>query len=257
MTQGVVQNRFLQLDISPVETLHVTLGFSERLEFPAAWRNRPLAEWNMDSEDVVLRYLFRNFQPNRHLEFGTWEGDGVVRCCEESGATVWTINLLAGEDKPEGGWAYGTDDVSLAQKTGRIERLATYHANWVRTDAYEMIGHRYLERGFGNRVCQIYADSRHWDTSRYPDGFFDSVLVDGGHTPDVVRADTAHAVRLLRPGGMLIWHDFCPLEQAPDISAAARDVADVIAEQQQDIRKSFKTLFWIEPTWMLVGIKSV
>jgi hypothetical protein len=152
--------------------------------------------------------------------------------------------------------AYGSDDASLAQKTGRVQRLTTDHATWVRTDAYEMIGHKYLERGLGHRVCQIYADSRRWDTSQYPDGFFDSVFIDGGHTPDVVRADTATAMRLLCRGGMLIWHDFCPLEDASEFSPAARDVADIIAEKQREIQRCFHPLFWIEPTWLLVGIKS-
>lgn len=58
----------------------------------------------------------------------------------------------------------------------------TYH----RTDAGGYIGRIYRERGLGHRVRQVYCDSRDWNTANYPADFFDSVLIDGGHQPDVV-----------------------------------------------------------------------
>jgi hypothetical protein len=251
-----VRPAFEHLDVISVDHLHQHLGFREPLQYPVEWRNRPVKDWTMESDGFVLRYLFRNFRPNRHLEFGTWEGDGVIRCVEECDATVWTLNLLEGECKAGGEWTYATDDPSLAGKSANAERLVTNHGTWVRTDAYGMIGHKYLERGLGHRVCQIYADSRRWDTAHYPDGFFDSIFVDGGHAPDVVRADTKHSLRLLRRGGLLIWHDFCPLEAAADISPAARDVAEYIAAEQHVLRRRFSPLMWIAPSWLLIGIKT-
>ena len=209
----------------------------------------------MESDDFLLRYLFRYFKPRRHLEFGTWEGDGVIRCLEECDATVWTLNLLEGEARSSGEWTYASDDPSLADKSPNSEQLVTNHGTWVRTDAYGMIGHKYLERGLGHRVCQIYADSRRWDTTQYPDGFFDSVFVDGGHTRDIVKADTENSLRLLRPGGLLIWHDFCPLEDAADVSPAARDVAAFIEGEHSNLRRRFKPLLWGYPSWLLLGVK--
>jgi hypothetical protein len=50
-------------------------------------------------------------------------------------------------------------------------------------------------------VAQVYTDSREWDTSHYPDGFFDSCLIDGGHTQDIVVSDTMQALRLVRSEG--------------------------------------------------------
>ena len=85
-------------------------------------------------------------------------------------------------------------------------------ATWVRTDAHGLIGRKYLNAGWGNRVCQIYADSRDWDTRHYPRGFFDSAFIDGGHAYDVVANDTqpgdragpagrtGHVARLLSAG---------------------------------------------------------
>jgi len=88
---------------------------------------------------------------------------------------------------------------------------AIEHAN---NDDYmairEVVSRRYREAGFGHRVCQIYCDSRTWDTSAYPRDFFDSVLIDGGHSADVVLSDTRKAFEVTRPGALIMWHDFCP-----------------------------------------------
>ncbi|GAG34474.1 unnamed protein product, partial [marine sediment metagenome] len=60
-----------------VEQLHNRLGFKEPLKYPPTSRNKPLTAFNMDIDDSpILRYLYRNFQPRRHLEFGTWQGGG-------------------------------------------------------------------------------------------------------------------------------------------------------------------------------------
>src|SRR5262249_35354318 len=152
------------------------LQFAERLPSPEPPIARPPSEWTMASDDVVLRYVFRNFRPDRHLEFGTWEGDGVLRCVEECDAIVWTINLLEGETKDTGEWAYGAEERLVGATGIHGERLVTTDTTWIRTDAYGMIGHKYLSRNFGHRVCQIYCDSRIWSADKYPAGFFDTAF---------------------------------------------------------------------------------
>src|SRR5262245_54839629 len=87
-------------------TLGAVLGFSEPICMPERWITLSLQDWEMAADDFLLRYLFRNFRPSRHLEFGTWLGDGVVRCVEECDATVWTVNPLEGETLADGRWAY-------------------------------------------------------------------------------------------------------------------------------------------------------
>ena len=79
--------------------------------------------------------VFREFRPMRHLEFGTWLGDGVLRCVEECLASVWTVNLLEGETKPDGQWAYGEMDTGQwTSPTQWSERLVTNDGVWVRPD---------------------------------------------------------------------------------------------------------------------------
>lgn len=222
---------------------------------------RSLGDWHMEEDDApVFAYLYRYFQPRRHLEFGTWQGFGTRLCLESCSATVWTLNLPEGESKADGSWAYGErvrDETQAPPGAVRVNfgqdesGPRTYH----RTDAGGYIGRLYRENGLGHRVCQIYCDSRQWDTSAYPPGFFDSVLVDGGHQHDVVVNDTRKAVPLLRSGGLMLWHDYCP---HPDILARSQVTQGVVGAIQTllpELAEQFSDLFWVDPSYILVGIK--
>jgi len=245
-----------EIETIPVDELHRALGVAHPIDFPRRWRVQPLAQWKMEADDVILRYVFRNLRPSRHLEFGTWRGDGVVRCVEECDATVWTINVLAGETRPNGDWAYGELIDEETPPAIWTERLVTNGGLWMRTDSYGQIGRVYLEAGWGGRVCQIYADSREWDTRAYPDGFFDTAFIDGSHVADVVENDTRKTLRLVRGGGLVVWHDFCPLDEVTRVCESTRDVVSFIRGHLGELRPHFSKLFWVDPSWLLVGIRS-
>jgi len=121
------------------------------------------------------------------------------------------------------------------------------------TDSFGYIGRLYLERGLGSRVCQIYSDSTKWDISNYPTGFFDTVLIDGGHQEDVVISDTRKAFELLKKGGLIMWHDFCP--PIYDKFETTLGVMRAIHQQWEWINEQTLKLFWIYPSWILVGVK--
>lgn len=241
-----------------VSDLHKRLGSPVPLDYPASSLKKALTEWKMELDDSpIFRYLYRTIQPKRHLEFGTWQGDGVIYCLEESNSTVWTINLLEGEKYPDGSWAYPgfssfPDHLPLWSIWKKLSRK-----NYIcQTDALGFIGKHYMEKGMGNRVCQIYCDSRQWDTSNYPDGFFDTVLIDGGHQEDTVRSDTQKALSLLRPGGIIMWHDFCPDEEVYNRCSSTRGVMDFIRVELKGLKSLLKDIFWVNPSWILIGIKS-
>jgi predicted O-methyltransferase YrrM len=69
------------------------------------------------------------------------------------------------------------------------------------------VGSRFAGAPQAARIHQLYGDSRAFDFSPWA-GRVDLVLVDGGHEPDVVTADSRHAFELLRPGGLIIWDDY-------------------------------------------------
>lgn len=215
----------------------------------------------MEEDDApILQFLYRTHQPRRHLEFGTWQGWGTVLCLEACDATVWTINLPDGEIRPDGTWAYGhrildasNSPEGIITETFGEDELGprTYH----RTDAGGYIGRLYREKSLGHRVCQIYCDSREWNTSNYPAGFFDSVLIDGGHQSDVVVGDTRKALPLLRSGGLMIWHDFCPLPEIRSQFESVRGVTQAVEQLLPELQIQLDPLCWINPSWILLGIK--
>lgn len=95
--------------VLPVHSLHSRLSFATPLDYPNSSLTKPLTQWRMEEDDSpIFRYIYRNFQPTRHLEFGTWEGTGATYCLEESDATVWTLNLLEGEKNESGKMLYSS-----------------------------------------------------------------------------------------------------------------------------------------------------
>ncbi|MEW6077406.1 MAG: class I SAM-dependent methyltransferase [Thermodesulfobacteriota bacterium] len=255
---------FRPIDIRslPVTNLHRQFEFHPPFESSPDAQNKILTQWQMEIDDApIFRYLYRHFKPQRHLEFGTWQGTGVMCCLEECGATVWTINLPEGETRADGDYSYQV----IPLMHGFFPPWATHIPLWVKrklfsgagcqTDAIGMIGRLYLEKQLGKRVCQIYCDSRDWDISNYPEGFFDSVLIDGGHSREVVISDTRKALSLVRPGGLVMWHDFCPVKEVYETFESVRGVYDAVSEIHDWLAPQMADLFWINPSWILAGIR--
>jgi hypothetical protein len=234
------------IDIVDVGSLHERLRFSTPLQYPSSSRRKPFSEWKMEVDDSpILRYLYRHLSPLRHLEFGTWEGTGACYCLEESAATIWTINL------PDGEFIHGKPAYTHASTV----KGGTGGQGLNQTDAGTFIGHRYRQAGFGHRVCQIYCDSREWDTSTYPPAFFDSVLVDGGHSEDVVVSDTRKAVALLRSGGLIMWHDFCPDPEIFEVFPSVLGVIQALTKNWQEFAPALNDVFWVRPSFILIGVR--
>lgn len=246
-----------RLPFVPAGEVGKRLGFGEALSLPRESLGKSLCAWKMELDDFpILRFLYRNFRPRRHLEFGTWQGAGVCCCLESCEATVWTINLYDGEKKPDGQWAYGeplpADEVKLLWGERQEATGATVLC---RTDSLGFIGRLYHKRNLGHRVCQIYCDSRAWCTRNYPSDFFDSALIDGGHTRELVANDTRKALQVVRAGGLLLWHDFCPDAEVVQNCSSTQGVLAAIKADWDWLQSNLSDLFWIEPSWLLVGIK--
>jgi predicted O-methyltransferase YrrM len=242
------------IDIVPVGSVHERLSLREPLAYPSASLFKPFVDWKMEVDDApILRYLYRNLRPARHLEFGTWEGTGACYCLEECDAKVWTINLPEGE-LINGQPAYSSSpDVIPAG----AHPLAQQHGVTVyQTDAGPFIGHRYRSAGFAERVTQIYADSREWNETEYGKDFFDTVLIDGGHSRDVVLSDTRKALSAVRAGGFIFWHDFCPDPSVFDSMSSVTGVVDAITGSWSELAANLRDAFWIQPSFLLVGVRA-
>jgi FkbM family methyltransferase len=241
---GAPDLRHRQIPIVSVGRLGEALGFATPYTpVPSIYRYG-LENFKTEIDEAGLyRYLWREFAPKRHLEFGTWEGVGVVLCAESCAAEIWTMNLPEGERDAEGRPVYGRQDAPADE---------TLEPG----DSGERIGWRYRAAGYGDRAHQILCDSRDFADHDFTDGFFDSILIDGGHTPELVASDTNKALRLLRPGGLMIWHDFCPDPAALAASEAGRGVMQAMVTHYESWRPHFSTMFWVRPSWLFIGVKS-
>jgi hypothetical protein len=57
------------------------------------------------------------------------------------------------------------------------------------------------------KVRQLYGDSKAFDETPWV-GQCDLVFVDGSHARSYVHSDSAKALRLVRSGGLILWHDY-------------------------------------------------
>lgn len=241
--------------VLPVDELPAFLGADTPIDYPEASRQKAYVDWRMEDDDSpIFRYVYRTVAPRRHLEFGTWKGEGTCYVLDSCEATVWTLNPPLGEKTKEGTKVYGAYRDELPELREWAERVGVVMAKDPQTDNLTFIGRKYLLRGLGNRVCQIYCDSREWDTSNYPDGFFDTCLIDGGHEPEVVMNDTRKALPLVRSGGIVMWHDFCPDEAVLGRQATAQGVMAAVGQMTAELG-AFSRVCWIEPSFILIGIK--
>lgn len=108
------------------------------------------------------------------FEFGTYRGQttcGLASVCKD--AQIYTLNLPL-EDDP---------------------RYAPY------------IGMYIANSPDRDRITQIFCDSRTFDTSPYSESM-DYIFIDGDHSYEGVKNDTEKALQLLKPGGIIVWHDY-------------------------------------------------
>ena len=154
-------------------------------EAPLQLTFRPPQRWAniSDYEAFVLAALVIEAGPEAAFEFGTFDGYSAWVIAANSRATVWTLDL------PPGTFPRGNapGDVEAARELARAGGVGA------------------LVRG-DPRVVQLLGDSATFDFSPYL-GKMDFVFVDGNHAAPWVEADTRHALEMVRPGGMVVWHD--------------------------------------------------
>lgn len=151
---------------------------------------------NMDPYEVYcLSALAAIYSPRLVFEFGTYDGATSLRMASLlPGSQIVTLDL------PDGLSEIAAEGSSASAMSG------------------------YLFRGTaeGSRIYQLLGDSRTFDFSDWY-GKANMVIIDAGHTYDCVSADTASALELIAPGGLIVWDDYCSLW--PDVVRVVDQVA--------------------------------
>lgn len=157
------------------------------------------------AEVLAIGAMVRVLKPERILEIGTFEGNTTVNLAANapSSARVFTLDL-----PPDWGRRYELDvaDIHFNAATGN-------HT-----------GRQFIDTPHADRITQLWGDSAAFDWDEH--GPFDFILIDGCHTYEYAVSDTRNALRVLRPGGAIVWHDYGMLE---DVSRAVDECSRQIS----------------------------
>lgn len=70
------------------------------------------------------------------------------------------------------------------------------------------MGSQYRGHPLESKIHQVYGDSAKINFQDLG-GPFDIAFIDGCHAYEYVVSDTKNVIPVVRPGGLLIWHDYC------------------------------------------------
>jgi len=156
------------------------------------------------AEVLAMGAMVRVLRPERILEIGTFEGNTTVNLAANapSDAHVFTLDL-----PPDWGRRYSLDVPDIHHNAAPGNHT----------------GRQFTDSPNAKRITQLWGDSAEFDWDEH--GPFDFILIDGCHTYEYAVSDTSNALRVLRPGGAIVWHDYGMLE---DVSRAVDEVADRI-----------------------------
>ncbi len=147
-------------------------------------------------ERVALGVLVRRERAMRIFEIGTFRGVTALTMAANApeGAILWTLDLPP-ELPPE----RVAEEFYAGNKRSGFHTLAA-------AGAARNVG-MVLDGYTGPcTVERLYGDSAKFDFGRYAP--VDLFFVDGCHEYDAALRDTRSAWNALRPGGLLVWHDY-------------------------------------------------
>lgn len=140
------------------------------------------------TELMLIAAFVRQRQPAVCFEIGTFDGRT-------------TENMAA--NQPDGGKCYTLD---LPPECADKAALPLACGDETYIDKPES-GARMSAQAKSGKIVQLYGDSGTFDFSPYS-GQVDLMFVDGAHSYEYVRSDSDAAYRMVKPGGLILWHDY-------------------------------------------------
>jgi predicted O-methyltransferase YrrM len=151
-------------------------------------RDAIVAGYLDDYQRLVIATLARGLECRTFLEIGTNRGRTTWTVARNNPELVlYTLDVSAGEPPDEMAFDLGTDDRTFFRDAS--------------------CGEAFRDSPESARITQLWGDSATFDFSPYS-GTIDMVYIDGAHTYEYVKSDTANALRVLSPTGMIIWDDY-------------------------------------------------
>jgi hypothetical protein len=157
--------------------------------------------WSLDLQELVhILSVVKLTKAVWILEIGTYDGFSALNLAANLGDTgkVYTLDLPQGQDET----TLRAEGISNAITSG-------------------LVGSQYRGEPESARIVQCWGDSTKSDWAAFG-GPFDLILIDGCHDYPFVRSDSLNAVKHIRPGGTIFWHDY---GQCVDVSRAVDELA--------------------------------
>lgn len=160
-----------------------------------------------DAEAWILATLSRG----AHLmfEFGTCTGKTAYLWARNSPADAQVVTITlhpedrSGYERAGGDDAHDTDAALAESEFGRF---------------------LYTGTDVEPKVRQLYGDSKALDTMPWR-GQCDLVFVDGSHAYSYVLSDSRKALELVKPGGLVLWHDYGGPRHSPGVFRGLNELA--------------------------------
>jgi Methyltransferase domain len=143
-----------------------------------------------ETEAWILAALSKSAE--RMFEFGTATGRTTYLWARNSPARarIWTITLHPDQSES---YSAAAGDTSEAKNAALSEsRFSRMYYNGTPVE---------------HKVTQLYGDSKTFDDAPYAEQF-DLIFIDGSHAYSYVKSDTEKALRMIKDGGLILWHDY-------------------------------------------------
>jgi len=152
------------------------------------------------SELGVLAHFAAACEPGTRLfEIGTFDGRTALNLARNAppGCRVTTLDLPPSASPR---FAVEGSEQPYVDKPAPGQRIEAYRTNGAAPSPRD-------QHQFAHRIEQKLGDSASFDFSPYHDRCA-LVFVDGSHAYEYVQSDTATARLLVKPGGLIVWHDY-------------------------------------------------
>jgi predicted O-methyltransferase YrrM len=160
-----------------------------------------------DAEAWILAVLAK--RARAMFEFGTCTGKTAYLWARNSPADARVITVTLAPDHLSDYRREATDDPTDVQ----FALKESSHTEFL-----------YSGTPVAPKVEQLFADSKALDVTPWA-GRCDLVFVDGSHAYSYVVSDSAKALELVAPGGLVLWHDYAGPRHAAGVYRALNELA--------------------------------
>lgn len=143
----------------------------------------------------VICHIVRKYQPKQIFEIGTFEGRTTLNMALNApNSIIFTLDLAASE----------LNNTKMDVEKGEIAYINKQQS-----------GIRFVGKPAQKQIQQLYGDSATFDFLPY-ENTIDLMFVDGSHAYDYVVNDTEQALKIVKKGGIILWHDYTNWEGVRD-----------------------------------------